>query len=494
MSITSGHIQKLDGAMREYYEAVYRASHAAYQKNFNLSARRAVISDQDLNGLRDRVTALADPINQATFTLDSYAARAIEKAARERATRDTRSGVAVDDGLRTGLQEYTNTLSKEVLAELDNYNAGPRSTRGGSISGELSHEQLLAAARKGDTGMANIASAPSAKRPVPAAPTSADKPTPKQPASPQFTPLEQAMREVLDRGGQRARRDEVMKILKDVNAAKLSDAEAIPQLRQLQQEAIDNWRPPLVAPTNDYALAADVLARKQIIEQQRLGTTLPTQTPAPAAGDANGGAQPAPAGGTTQTTRLGQTEFPYVDPAIQLVLEQEGFTTGGHNTRRFKAGETTMDGARGPKTNAAIIAFKEKYKGEHQFSTMDENLSESDITFIMSKSKDKQTAVTTDLSAAVTKELNEIKATLGANGTANTMLADNALSDAEKDQLAPQLQELANAVGRVSGGLQGDIRSAVVGLVSAIRSAGVADDDAKLPALAVLRQASERSV
>lgn len=365
MTVTSGQIQQLDGAMRQYYEAVYRASHAAYHKNFDLSARRAVISDQDLYALRDRVTELADPVNQATFTLDSYAARAVERAARERATRDTRGGVSVENGLRAGLQEYSNSLSKEVLAELDNYNAPAQRTRGGvTMQAERSHEELLAAARGGNTRMANRERAPELGGSViPAAQASTPRP-----AAPQVAPLEQALRDVLDRGGKRDRRDEVMAILNEVKASNLTYGQAIPELRRMQQEAVANWHPPMMAPTGDLGLAADVLERKQRIELGRRRQAPAAEAPAaggtaPQAPAAGGAAPAAPAeaaepAAPSAAPRASRGNYETIDPAIQLQLEKLGHTTGTRNTQRFgeQADAARMDGLLGPKTKDAIKA------------------------------------------------------------------------------------------------------------------------------------------
>lgn len=158
MAITSGDLNKLDTAMRQYFNAVYRASHAAYKDGFDLGARRAAVSDEVLQQLRDKVTAAADPINQTVFTFDIYAARQVEKLAREAATKDTRAGVDREVGLGKAAATFKSSGSLSIIAELDDSNIGGR-----GVPGQTSHAALIKEARGGNM-LAQNYDAPGAKK------------------------------------------------------------------------------------------------------------------------------------------------------------------------------------------------------------------------------------------------------------------------------------------------------------------------------------------
>ncbi len=269
----------------------------------------------------------------------------------------------------------------------------------------------------------------------------------------------------------------------------------------------------VIAARNDNARASENLEKRALLDndaQVQEATRLADEWTAahPEAVKPAAASQDAPAGqgaGADSKVKLGNTEYPYVDPQIQLALEAEGLSTGGKNTKNYSdfvakngrkptvddltSGALVLDCANGEKTQQSIVKFKEKYKDEHPFTTTDANLSADDITFIKSKIGGGAASQDVTPEAKVNTDIANIGKVLGTNGTKGTLLEDNTIDDAEKDQLEPQLKTLLADMGALPKDMPAEIKNALNGLVAAISGGGVADGDAKLPSFAGVKAA-----
>ena len=192
-------------------------------------------------------------------------------------------------------------------------------------------------------------------------------------------------------------------------------------------------------------------------------------TPAPETGPVSEAA-PAGAGGAATTPEgvpaspaSGPAEggmvlgYPAIDPQVQLDLETLGLSTGGKNTRKFGAGATDMDGARGPATQSSIANFKAAHP-----NLADKN--DADVFAAIRKAAE---------AARAHDPLVEARSIVTALGNVNNGMLKDGLDASEKGTLHTRLAELA---GHLNTNAQGDLQTVIRSIVTAVTPAIVAGD------------------